>query len=351
MSSSRAPRTKVSSPTSIPHVVTRMLSWGYRLGIGFENGKYDRGIGVTKLDRRVISIGNLSTGGTGKTPMVHWVARQLMAAGKNPVIAMRGYRAPLGEMGDEEREHREALPGVAVVAQPDRIAGLEKLFARDEQVDCVILDDGFQHRKIARDIDIVLIDASSPPYCDALLPRGFLREPISSLARADAVVITHREMVNDEQLDELVRWVKGHAPGCQIGVSSHVWESVSVFTLKKNEWEHEERTIGQIAEIRLIGACAIGNPDGFFDQIHRVGWEMVDQISLRDHDSFGPDVVSQIAQSLKNKGGEAVCMTRKDWMKAREDCNWTSGVEVVVPQLGIRFEDGQESVFSHLLVI
>ena len=344
MSSSSTQRTKIASPTKIPNAITRVLSWGYGLGIGYQNRKFDRGIGVTKLDRPVISIGNLSAGGTGKTPIVHWVAQQLIEAGKHPAIAMRGYRALPCEMGDEEREHREALPGVPVVAQPDRIAGLEKLFASDEgeQVDCVILDDGFQHRKIARDVDVVLIDASSPPYRDALLPRGFLRDPASSLARADAVVITHREMVSDRQLDELVRWVETHASGCPVAVASHVWEHVSAYTWDGERWDHEVRTIGQTAGERLVGVCAIGNPEGFFFQMKQAGWDVVGQRALRDHDSYDSNTVGQVMNLLKTSDGSGICVTRKDWVKAKDQLVAFAGLLVIVPDLGVQFQTGED---------
>lgn len=349
MSSSVAQSAKIKSPTRTPNVITRVLSWGYGIGIGYQNRKFDRGIGVTTLNRRVISVGNLSAGGTGKTPMVHWVANQLIQAGNSPVIAMRGYRALPGEMGDEEREHRSALPDVPVVAQPDRIAGLEKLFRCHEQIDHVILDDGFQHRKIARDVDIVLIDASSPPFRDALLPRGFLRDPVSSLARADAIVVTHREMVSDDELDKLIDWLEEHASGCPIAVASHVWECVSIYEWNGEKWDRHKRTVEQIKEEQLVGVCAIGNPDGFFQQMRASGWEVVGEQSLRDHDAYDTKTVRQILQLLKKSAGSALCMTRKDWVKAEGKFVTMDGLRIVVPELGFEFQSGEDAL-SGLIV-
>ena len=127
-------------PTRLPVFLASALSKLYTIGINHQNRKYDRGIGVTTLDRPVISIGNLSTGGTGKTPVVEHVVRTLMEQGHHPAIAMRGYKAKPGQMSDEEREHASILKGVPIVAQPDRIAGLQKLFACElgEQIDCVV---------------------------------------------------------------------------------------------------------------------------------------------------------------------------------------------------------------------
>jgi tetraacyldisaccharide 4'-kinase len=335
---------RIQSPTRIPNAITRVMSWGYGIGIGFQNRRFDRGIGVTKLDRPVISIGNLSAGGTGKTPMVHWIANELAAMGKHPAIAMRGYKAPPGEMGDEEREHRQALPGVPVVAQPDRIAGLQRLFETDTHVDCVILDDGFQHRQLARDVEIVLIDASSPPYADALLPRGYLRDPISSLARADAVVITHREMVSDEQLDELVGWIKSKVPGCPVAVASHEWDSVTTYTSNEGGWDAQKIECEHFAGKRILGMCAIGNPAGFFAQIHALGWDLVEEIELPDHYAMDDDEIGWLCALASKSKADAVCMTRKDWVKVSDRLPSSARFRVIVPELGFAFESGEDAL-------
>ncbi len=336
----------VKAPTRMPNALARVMSWGYGLGIGIQNRRFDCGIGVTKLDVPVISIGNLSAGGTGKTPMVHWVANELLAMGRHPAIAMRGYKAPPGEMGDEEREHRQALPGVPVVAQPDRIAGLRALFEMDPVVDCVILDDGFQHRQLARDVDVVLIDASSPPYRDALLPRGYLRDPVKSLSRGDAVVVTHREMVSGGQLAELVGWIKSQVPGCPVAVASHVWSSATVYRRADDGWEAEECEIDALKGRVMLGVCAIGNPGGFLTQIERVGWGLVDSVVLGDHDPFDASAIETVCQRLKATKVSVICMTRKDWVKAKDRLEGCIDCRVVVPELGLGFASGADELRS-----
>jgi tetraacyldisaccharide 4'-kinase len=337
---------KVQPPTKIPNALTRAMSWGYRLGIGFQNWRFDRGFGVTRLDVPVISIGNLSAGGTGKTPMVHWVANELQTMGKKPAIAMRGYKAPPGEMGDEEREHHEALPDVSVVAQPNRLEGLQALFETDPMDDCVILDDGFQHRQIARDVDIVLIDASHPPYEDAILPRGYLRDPVSSLARADAIVITHREMVRDDELAELVGWIKSQVPGCPVAVASHEWDSVTTYTSNEGRWDAQKMECEHFAGKRILGMCAIGNPAGFFAQIHALGWDLVEEIELPDHYAMDDDEIGWLCSLASKSKADAVCMTRKDWVKAGDLLAGKLDLPVVVPELVFRFESGADLIRS-----
>jgi hypothetical protein len=170
------------------------LSALYRAGLEHKSGAFDAGHGVITIDRPVISVGNLSVGGTGKTPMTSWIVRTLIDAGHTPAIAMRGYRSKNG-VSDEADAYARALPGTPVVAQPDRLEGLFRLFADDEgrAVDVVVLDDGFQHRRIARQLDLVLIDATRDPFRDRLLPAGWLREGPAALVRASGVVLTHAD--------------------------------------------------------------------------------------------------------------------------------------------------------------
>src|ERR1043165_360740 len=158
----------------VPGAVGRLLARGYAWEIGRRNRRYDAGRGVVRFDRPVISVGNLSVGGTGKTPMVAHIVGLLLEAGRRPCIAMRGY-AGRGGMSDEAEEYRGRFPGIPIVARANRTLGLIELFSREhetggQQTDCIVLDDGFQHRRIARDLDVVMVDASRDPFDDALLP-------------------------------------------------------------------------------------------------------------------------------------------------------------------------------------
>lgn len=343
MSSSSTQRTKIASPTKIPNAITRVLSWGYGLGIGYQNRKFDRGVGVTKLDRPVISIGNLSAGGTGKTPMVHWVAQQLIEAGKYPAIAMRGYRALPGEMGDEEREHREALSGVPVVAQPDRIAGLEKLFASDEgeQVDCVILDDGFQHRKIARDVNIVLIDATRPPECDALLPRGFLRETIESLSRADVVIITRVDLVDSASIARLKEQIRQHTSSALICTVAFVWDSMRSFVKTNHGWTEDDKPLADCESKSVRVVCGIGNADALTHMVRDHGMESTNMIELADHEPISSKQIDFLTNPASLERFSPVLMTCKDWVKAREHSAWPTLSGVWVPILGVEVISGE----------
>ncbi len=154
------------------------LSMVYAAGVGIRNLYYERARGaVHRAAIPVISIGNLTAGGTGKTPFVVEVVRRLRALERNPVILTRGYAAAPGETADEVLEFRETLPGVAVVVDPDRVRGAETAHEQ-HGADCVVLDDGFQHRRLGRDLDIVVIDTLDPWGGGLILPAGRLREPV-----------------------------------------------------------------------------------------------------------------------------------------------------------------------------
>jgi tetraacyldisaccharide 4'-kinase len=334
-------------PTRLPVFLASALSKLYSVGINHCNRQYDKGIGVTRLDRPVISIGNLSTGGTGKTPLVQYLVRLLIEHGHTPCIAMRGYKSKPNEIGDEQQEHMDALPGVPIVAQPDRIAGLQELFEKDEgtNIDSIVLDDGFQHRKIGRDQDIVVIDASRPPYHDALLPLGFLREQAGSLSRAGMVVISHAEMVQQEHLGELRRWIDQRvSPGTVVAVIEHCWEQIL---------EHSGNMLSPTCHpvefldgkpVALLSG--IGHPEAFAAMAIEAGAHIVHRCDRPDHDTFPDGILEAFLNDAKAQGAGAVLTTMKDWTKLSSRIQWVDSndwPQVFVPILGIRFRSGQGS--------
>lgn len=199
----------------------RLPSALYAGAMAFRNALYDAGfLGVERLDASVVSVGNLSAGGTGKTPCVALVARELVARGRRPGILSRGYRRGAAERSDEGALLAQRLPDVPHVENADRAAGGRELEALG--VDVVLLDDGFQHRRLARDLDLVLVDATRPfglaPASDgeravrSVLPRGLLREPMSGLRRADALIVTRCDQVGERELDALEDELRALAP-------------------------------------------------------------------------------------------------------------------------------------------
>lgn len=317
----------------------------YRLAITRRNRAFDAGRGVTTLDRPVVSVGNLSVGGTGKTPVVQRLVQELCARGRSPAVAMRGYRAAPGEAADEEAAYRRLFPGVPVVAQPDRIAGLRALFETEagRGVDCVVLDDGFQHRRIARDLDIVLLDASRDPLGGRLLPAGWLREPASSLARAHAVVLTHTEMVGAGRVAALREGVASRAPGALVCAAEHAWSALEV---DDDDGSHEQR-VGEIAGRRVFIVCAIGHPQALAVAVERAGGEVTGLVRLPDHDAYAPRTVERIVKQVGGSRAELLLTTDKDWSKLLRVPRDRWPCPVVRPRLELRFAAGEaEALFD-----
>lgn len=327
----------------------------YTAAIRRRNARFDRDEGVTRLDVPVISIGNLSVGGTGKTPMVMLILRELLAMGKRPCIAMRGYskgRAKRRDaedapcLSDEADEYARALPGVPIVAQPDRLAGLHALLRSPggHGVDCVVLDDGFQHRQIARDLDIVLLDASRDAFSDQLLPVGWLREPVSSLGRAQVVVLTHAELARPDALMRMQAQVRSVNMDAVIAIARHEWRAL----ILGDSVNERTEPISWLACKRVIVTCGIGNPDAFLAAAQHAGAEVAAQLILPDHDPYRPRTVARLigmidAERRRSPPVEAVVTTQKDWSKLRlRPIDWP--LPVVRPELSIGFASGGPEV-------
>ena len=321
----------------------------YSLIIGRINRRFDRRKGVVEFDRPVISVGNLSTGGTGKTPMVATIVRWLREAGHDPAIAMRGYAPRGGERGegsDEARTYAGMFEDLPLVARADRIAGLIRMFGteRGERVDAVVLDDGFQHRQIARQLDLVLIDATRSPFVDALLPAGSLREPVSSLRRAGAVVVTHADAVEAPVVDELERSVRGVAPGALVGRCVHSWAGLRVV----EESVERDVPVTMLDRLPVVVACAIGNPSTFVAQADRVA-DVRSSLVLRDHHPFDDATVERVVAMAREHSARAIVVTEKDWAKLSRVPRDRWPCAVVRPVLHLEFQAGGEAIRRRVL--
>lgn len=319
--------------------VTIPLSWGWGSMIALRNRRYDRGRGVVHADIPVISVGNITTGGTGKTPMVQWIAERLRDAGRRPAVLLRGYGAPDPAASDEAILYRDSLEGVPVLADPDRVKALRSHLAEGPSTDCAILDDGFQHRRMHRDLDIVLLDASRPPREQRLLPAGHLREPVNALRRADAVIVTHAKEVDPV----LASWVERHHGRLPLAWTDHQWTGIHV---------HSGNGVGNepvswLAGRRLVTRLGVGNPDAVRSQLRDAGAEIIHDEVARDHAPFDQAALANLAVAAGDADG--LFMTGKDWVKARPLIDWSTwSTPVLVPELRLRFLDGQAGLVSSI---
>jgi len=299
------------------------------------------GLSVT-LDRPVISVGNLSVGGTGKTPTVQLVCRWLLEAGHTPAIAMRGYAAKDG-VSDEAELHRAALPQTPLAIGPNRVERLLELFRapQGEAIDTIVLDDGFQHRRVARQLDIVLIDATQDPFAQRLLPAGWLREPVESLARAHAVVLTHADRAQPSDVTRIKAQLARRFAHLAIAQAEHAWTALDVF-----DGVDRHESLGWLKGRRYALASAIGKPDAFIQQATAAFGPPTATITLRDHDPYKPATTARIRKA--SEGMDALVVTAKDWAKlVRRSIDWPC--PVVRPSLELRLRNGHEPLRALVL--
>lgn len=285
----------------------------------------------------VVSVGNLTAGGTGKTPLVEWVARALAREGLRACVLTRGYGradesrrvvasdgarvlSEVAECGDEPRLLAERLLGTAsVVCDRDRVAAAR--WARAELgAEVFVLDDGFQHLRIARDLDIVTLDATEPWGGGHMLPRGRLREPVSGLARADCVVITRAELAKDiEGLRAEVERVSG---GRAAVLTSRV-RTRGLTPLGSACVKFESRGDGASAFDAGAGGrpvaafCAVGNPRAFFEHLRRDGFELCHERAFPDHHAYARADAEAVSRAALRCGARALLTTAKDAVKLR----------------------------------
>ncbi len=276
----------------------------YACAVTGRNRAYDAGRKtIHKAHCPVISIGNLTTGGTGKTPVAIDIASRLQELGASPAVVLRGYKADAAG-SDEQRELSDALPGVPIVTHPDRAAAAETIRHDHPQVSAIVLDDGFQHRRIARDLDLVLIDATNPFGYGHLLPRGLMRESPESLRRADGVIVTRADQVSSEALQQLDEQIAGYHLRPPVAHAAHRWQSIV---------DASDQPV-DAAAAPVLAFCGIGNPHAFFQQAEQHA-RVVARQSFDDHFHYNTAALDQLAAHAKTAGAAALLTTAKDWVK------------------------------------
>jgi tetraacyldisaccharide 4'-kinase len=274
----------------------------------------------------VISVGNLTVGGTGKTPISAWIAGELVAMGAKPAVVLRGYAG-----GDEIDVHRRLTPDIPVIANPDRVAGVQTAAARGATV--AVLDDAFQHRRIARVSDIVLISADAWDGHVRLLPAGPWREPLSALRRASVVIVT-RKAVDPSQADAVVR-------ALDLGDTPTAVAALVLGTLRT--LGGEERPLETIADSTVHAVAGVGDASAFFAQLKAAGARVVPH-GFRDHHAFTRADADRLAGAAA--GAPVVC-TLKDAVKLEREWPRGAGPLWYVSQR-VEFDRGREAVLASL---
>jgi len=274
------------------------------------------GAGVIReqtLAAPVASVGNVTVGGTGKTPMVEYLARLMLSLGRRPVILSRGYAAKTGlaedgrERNDEYLVLHQNLPQVPHVPGPNRVASGRMALARGLG-DCFILDDGFQHWRLHRDLDVALVDATdrSPAR---LLPFGKAREPASALRRADMIVVTRCRLVSPESLDLLEKSLQRAAPRAEVALADH--RPVGLAPLTGGATSECDLLRG----VPVLAFCGIGNPRAFLATLRSLGADVVAAQFFDDHRHYSSQDVASLGALADEVDAQAIVTTQKDAVK------------------------------------
>ena len=318
-------------------------SFLYRAGVGLRNLLYDTGaLRTQKATCRVISVGNIMIGGTGKTPMVIMLARMLKECGWRPAVLSRGYggkrKEEVGivsdgrrilmdphEAGDEPVLIARSIPAVPVIVATDRVrAG--RVAVERYGTDVLVLDDGFQHRRLARDIDIVLLDGVQPFGNGFLLPRGGLREPRSGLRRADVVILTAAGRSDDPVLG---RYYSG-----------------PVFTARRRPVglvrgrAHETCTTDCLSGKRVCAFSGIAHPRSFRDTLVPLCGAITSFLPFPDHHIYTAADIDYIRKAFGDSGAEVLVTTEKDGMKLRRFGDFFEGIYLLRIEMEIMDQQG-----------
>ncbi len=333
-----------------PWAVLKPLGWGGTAIVWARRALYDHGIYASEeAPIPVISVGNLTTGGTNKTPFVEYIAGYFCDAGLKPGIISRGYggktqkpvvmqdgNVPRSVVGDEPLLLSRHLPSVPIAVSRDRVADVKALLNYD--VDVVIADDAFQHRRLARELDIVLLDPICPFGNGSPLPSGILRELPSSLSRAHIVVITKADQATQEQLDAVTEKIAHWVPRDKIFYSRlgppkwAEWDGKTFRPLGENNFDNlcinnnkvvadterwDGKTFRPLAENdpdrkSVILFSAIGSPRSFRETVATCGLSIAGEISFKDHHHYSAADLHAIEEKAQKIRADALCCTEKD---------------------------------------
>jgi tetraacyldisaccharide 4'-kinase len=317
---------------TLVRLALRSLSAIYGGAILVRNTMFNHGLRkIRKASVPVISVGNLTTGGTGKTPVVALMVDFLQQLGRRPGIVSRGYRSVNDEANDEKLVLARLCPDVPHEQNASRILAAQRI-TQAGSVDVIVMDDGFQHRQLHRDFSIVLIDATNPLGYGFLLPRGLLREPLSSLRRADLVLITRADMVTSDQLERIESQVLTTAP--QLAHRVHCIEfkptgliNASGQRLPLEHWHDQP----------VVLVSGIGNPEAFAESCRRCGMRIVGTRWFPDHHHYSGHDLSEVMTLAESCGHARVVTTLKDLVKL------PTSADIWALEIAAVFQNDQES--------
>lgn len=290
---------RLMSRDSAPHLfllrtVLSPLQLLYMFVVTVRNALYDNGLlSSASAGVPVISVGNITVGGTGKTPLVIALARRALAKGRKVAIVTRGYGAVADDQGrsDEAALIAAAVPEARLIIAPDKLSGARTAAAEGAQL--VLVDDGFQHRRLQRDLDVVVVDARAPFGNGHQLPAGGLREGPSALARADLVVMTHTEGLEPDALQDAQARVQAQNRGVPMVCGVH--RPVGVRSVSSSKLSPSS----DLAGVEVFLFSGIGSPEGFAATVEALGARVMGQMAFGDHHAFSGADLAQVRSQAR----------------------------------------------------
>ncbi|MBD3425765.1 MAG: tetraacyldisaccharide 4'-kinase [Candidatus Omnitrophica bacterium] len=310
------------------------LSLVYRLAVGVVDLAYRSG-----LRRRhragvpVISVGNITLGGTGKTPLTIFLADHLVSSGRKPAVLTRGYG------NDESKMLRDVLAEVPVFVGQDRVRSAR--WAAAQERDVLILDDGYQHRRLARDLNLLLLDSASPFGNGHLVPRGTLREPASSVKRADMVILTKVDRTSPERISAAKERIGELAPGMPIISTRHRPACLLDVT-------GAAYSPGSISGQKIMLISGIVDPDYLAYLLERLGGRIAGRLDYPDHYRYTWRDVEKIRRQCDICGAEKIITTKKDYVKIRMLDISQIEEKLFVLDIAVDVVEGKEELFAGL---
>ncbi len=347
-----------------------LAAGGYSIAVRLRNFLYSKEwLKVHRSDAAVISVGNITVGGTGKTPLVIWLCKEIISDSRFQIsncqcaILTRGYKAAqdsrlqtqdsrqktqeargktqdtrgkIQDYRDEPAILAESCPEVKVIVNPDRVAGAGEAISKFG-ANTLIMDDGFQHRRLVRDLDIIAIDATRPFGYGKMLPAGLLREPIVSLKRAGAVVITRCDQVTEAELSEIERKLQIINPDVIIARSIHAPTYVK-------SADNQEISLEQLKDKKIFTFCGIGNPDSFFNTIKSLNCDLAGEKVYNDHHHYTNDCLADIYEQAGGLKADLILTTQKDWTKIKRLALLKKDIPLGYIGIEIKFLAGEDKL-------
>jgi len=312
----------------------------YASGVAVRNSRFDRRGPRHVASIPVISVGNITVGGTGKTPFVIHLVGRLEQMGLAPAVVSRGYGTAAGEPNDEERLIRKSCAGVVCVSDPDRALAVE-VAQRQFGANVVVLDDGFQHRRLARTLDIVLIDATCPFGFGHLLPRGLLREPLESLRRAHLIILTRCDQVSRSDLSSIESKVHAIAGNTLQLKCSH-----RVTGLQRLDGTPVEEPLEGKRAVLFAG---IAQPQAFLTTVRSLGIDVVGCRWWPDHHRYRSQDIDSLMGVGRYPPYDLLVTTEKDAVKLT-DLPGVGQARIAVARVAIDFVDGDDTMLQKFLI-